>query len=136
MKRRNFILLVLAVIFVFVSHNELYSEEQEDYGFVRGDLIMVNKSTLKFGRGSAGVYVFFFEDDITRLAWVYDVKITFDPGIGDPVVKAKYSYQQIIEQIIIPKIGWRRKVRHNKINILNGIEIIFRDRQQMREYWL
>ena len=92
-----------------------------EYALERNDLIMVNLSTVA-NLGSQGIYVFFFQDYPTRFAFPEDVHISFDSSLEKPIVRAKS----------FTKVGGYMK---DKVT-MRAVEVFFRDREQMQEYWI
>ena len=86
----------------------------------RNDLVMVNSSIAEVGIfSSTGVYVFFFEDYQTIRAEPSVIQIQFDSSIDKPIVK------------IIHYGGSRPKYSE-----VASVQVIFKDKEQMKEYWL
>lgn len=89
------------------------------------DLIMVNLSTIGvqagFGGASMGVYVLFFENHPTGIAYLNQVTIKFDTSLCKPTVEAILK----LRSDYIPDEGK-----------LFNVVITFKDKEQMLEYWL
>jgi hypothetical protein len=89
------------------------------------DLVMVNLSTISvpkgFGGSSMGVYVLFFEDHPTRVAYLDQVAVKFDAILNEPTVEAMLRLKS-----------------HYKQNVgkLFNVVITFKNKEQMLEYWL
>ena len=128
MKKYSFAGLILVLIIVMFGvamiscdSTESQLESEPEYVLERDDLIMVNLSTVKCSFGSTGTYIFFFEDYPTKLAYNVDVQIRFDPLVDKPIVRAK----KLIKVVDLGP-GLR----------MLDVEVVFRDREQMREYWI
>jgi len=96
------------------GQTEIYSE--------RNDLIAVNLVTETLPGWSAltGTYILFFEGYPTLRVLPEEIKINFIPGAKSPIVKFT-GYP----------VSYKNFRGHAK-----NVEIIFRDREQMAEYWL
>ena len=113
MLKRILLLVLLGTLLVGVLGCE---SSPPEFALERDDLIMINLSTTQSGFGSTGVYVFFFENYPTKQAYNHDVEIRFDESLERPVVRAKEMH------------GWSSHIY--------GVEVFFRDREQMLEYWI
>jgi len=81
-----------------------------EYQFKRNDLITI----IPYGEGNQ-YYAFFFKKGKTKSAYVLNIQVRFDGNADEPIVKSKWA--------------------SDTDNFFSEVEITFRDKDQMREYW-
>ena len=118
------IVAMIGISMVGCESTDPQTQTESEYALERDDLIMVNLTTVKASFGSMGIYVFFFEDYPTTGAYPIEVQIRIDPLVDEPIIRAK----SLKEDISSPS-GLYAEVMY-------GVEIFFRDMEQMQEYWI
>ena len=122
MKRKVFLTILLACLVVSFWGCAPATKTNESFKY--DDLVVVDTSTIGlhvgFGGTSAGVYVFFFEEHQSRIAFNNQVSIKFDGSLERPVVEGTLSLKN-------SNILYEGKIF--------GVVITFKDREQMKEYW-
>lgn len=114
-------LLIVLVFLVGYLHISCKNDESIRYDDF---LVRIDSSVISvqegLGGGSKGVYVLFFENRPTRIAYTDQVSVKFDESLSKPIVEAMLR----TSDDHIPNEGK-----------LFNVVITFKNREQMNQYW-
>lgn len=122
MKAKVFLTILLACLVISLLGCTPTSTGPSMEPFKYDDLVMVDTSITQVGTSTMGAYVLFFERHQSRIANHDQVSVKFDGSLEKPIVEGALCIRGI-------------EYSSDKGKIF-GVAITFKNREQMKEYWL